>query len=120
MNCRYGRNEYNGSGLLIYRGALTGQAGPIASIRLKAHRRGFQDYEYFYLLREARLGSQADAMVNSILVAKPFGPGSWRLYDTEADPGETMNLSEQHPALLDELTAAWDDYAKDVRVVLSK
>jgi arylsulfatase len=55
----------------------------------------------------------------AVLVAKPFGPGSWRLYDTAKDPGETTDLSMQHPAMLEELRAAWDRYADDVGVVLS-
>lgn len=55
----------------------------------------------------------------AVLVAKPFGPGSWQLYDTVNDPGETADLSPKHPAILEELKAAWDRYAKDVGVVLS-
>ncbi|MGB2822770.1 MAG: glycoside hydrolase domain-containing protein, partial [Phycisphaerae bacterium] len=74
MNCRYGGSEYNGSGLLIYRGELSGSPDPIASIRLKAHRRGFQDYEYFRLLREAGLGERADQLAGSIFLSVPFGP----------------------------------------------
>jgi hypothetical protein len=73
MNCRYGGQEYNGSGLLIYRGELAGRERPIPSIRLKAHRRGLQDYEYFWLLRQAGREQQADEMVNSIVIATPFG-----------------------------------------------
>ena len=68
--------EYNGSGLLIYRGEAIGSPDPIPSIRLKAQRRGFQDYEYFWLLREAGRGKEADALVNSILRAIPFGEAS--------------------------------------------
>ncbi len=56
----------------------------------------------------------------AVLVAKPFGPGEWRLYDTAKDPGETADLSKEQPALLDELKAAWDRYAKDVGVIASK
>jgi arylsulfatase len=56
----------------------------------------------------------------AVLVAKPFGPGSWRLYNTAKDPGETADLSTEQPAILEELKAAWDLYAKDVGVVLSK
>ena len=56
----------------------------------------------------------------AVLVAKPWGPGSWRLYNTARDPGETTDLSTQHTAILKELTEAWDRYAKDVGVVLSK
>jgi arylsulfatase len=56
----------------------------------------------------------------AVLVAKPFGPGSWRLYNTAKDPGEMVDLSTEHPAILEELKAAWDRYAKNVGVVLSK
>ena len=56
----------------------------------------------------------------AVLVAKPFGPGSWRLYNTAKDPGETADLSTEHPATLKELKADWDRYAKDVGVVLSQ
>jgi hypothetical protein len=73
MNCRYGGQEYNGSGLLVYRGTLDGRGKPLPSIRLKAHRRGLQDYEYFWLLREVGMGTQADELVNSVVVAVPFG-----------------------------------------------
>jgi len=77
MNCRYGGKEFNGSGLLIYRGELDGSGRPVASIRLKAHRRGFQDYEYFRLLSRAGMGKQADALVDSILTTVPFGRANW-------------------------------------------
>ena len=56
----------------------------------------------------------------AVLVAKPFGPGEWRLYDTARDPGETADLSAKRPAILAELKAAWAAYAKDVGVVLSE
>jgi hypothetical protein len=41
---------YNGSGQLIYRGVVMNYRQPIPSIRLKAQRRGLQDFEYFWLL----------------------------------------------------------------------
>jgi hypothetical protein len=88
MNCRYGGHEYNGSGLLIYRGALAGRERPIPSIRLKAHRRGLQDYEYFWLLRQARREQQADEMVNSIVIATPFGRAAVGNVDTWKHNGE--------------------------------
>lgn len=68
--------EYNASGLLIYRGDAIGSPGPIPSIRLKAHRRGFQDYEYFWLLREAGKEKEADEIVDSVIHAVPFGRAS--------------------------------------------
>ncbi len=54
----------------------------------------------------------------AVLVAKPYGPGEWRLYDTAKDPGETADLSTEHPEILEELVTAWGRYAKDVGVVL--
>ncbi len=80
MNVSFSRNKYNGSGLLIYRGTkeMTGSTDPVASIRLKAHRRGFQDYEYFWLLAQAGQGDKADAMVDEIVHGKPFGRASLR------------------------------------------
>ncbi|KKK97272.1 hypothetical protein LCGC14_2654400, partial [marine sediment metagenome] len=78
MNVSYGRNEYNGSGLLIFRGTkeMTGSTGPVATIRLKGHRRGFQDYEYFWLLAKAGKGKAADELVDGIVHAEPFGAAS--------------------------------------------
>jgi hypothetical protein len=73
-NFKEPRRIYNGSGQLIYRGAVMGYSQPIPSIRLKAQRRGLQDYEYFWLLAE-RTGSKAasDAIVDGIIYKKPFG-----------------------------------------------
>jgi arylsulfatase len=56
----------------------------------------------------------------AVLVAKPFGPGTWKLYNTTKDPGETRDLSKERPEILKELQAAWGRYAKGVGVVLSK
>ncbi len=76
MNFRSGRNEFNGSGLLIYRGRTIGRADPVPSIRLKAHRRGFQDYEYFWLLSQAGKARQADRLVDAVVRKFPFGRAS--------------------------------------------
>ena len=73
INCRYGSNQFNGSGLLIYRGAPMGLTGPVPSIRLKALRRGLQDYEYFWLLRQYGRGGDADQLVYDIVHTTPFG-----------------------------------------------
>jgi hypothetical protein len=65
---------YNGSGQLIYRGVVMNYHQPIPSIRLKAQRRGLQDYEYFWLLAQ-KTGDKraADELVNSIVYKRPFG-----------------------------------------------
>jgi glycosyl hydrolase family 123 len=73
---------FNGSGQLIYRGDVMGYREPIASIRLKAQRRGLQDYEYFWLLSQTAGGkTAADALVNSVIYKKPFGEAA--MLDTE-------------------------------------
>jgi arylsulfatase len=53
----------------------------------------------------------------AVLVAKPFGPATWQLFNTTEDPGETRDLSKEKPAMLEELKRTWDRYAKDVGVV---
>jgi len=73
---------YNGSGQLIYRGDVMQYRQPIPSIRLKAQRRGLQDYEYFWLL-EQKTGSKksADDIVNGVVYKRPFGRKA--MLDTE-------------------------------------
>ena len=73
---------YNGSGQLIYRGAVMNYGKPVPSIRLKAQRRGLQDYEYFWLLAQ-KTGNRkrADELVNSIVYKRPFGAAA--MLDTE-------------------------------------
>ncbi len=56
----------------------------------------------------------------AVLVAKPFGPATWQLFNTREDPGETRDLSKEKPAMLEELKRAWDRYAKEVGVVSSE
>jgi arylsulfatase len=51
-------------------------------------------------------------------VAPPYGPGKWQLYNLAEDPGETRDLADEMPDLLNELRAAWDQYARNVGVVL--
>lgn len=89
-NFKEPRRIYNGSGQLIYRGAVMGYSQPIPSIRLKAQRRGLQDYEYFWLLAErTETKAASDAIVNSIIHKNPFGKAA--MFDTEIwrnDPDE--------------------------------
>jgi hypothetical protein len=48
-----GRAVFNGEGALFYPGADAGLDGPVASMRLKQIREGFEDYEYLKLLADA-------------------------------------------------------------------
>ncbi|MCC7496597.1 MAG: DUF4091 domain-containing protein [Bryobacterales bacterium] len=78
-NFKDNHRVYNGSGQLIYRGAVMGYREPIASVRLKAQRRGLQDYEYFWLLAEKRgKREEANAAVNRIVYKRPFGVTAMR------------------------------------------
>jgi hypothetical protein len=49
---------------------------PVPSIRLKAQRRGLQDYEYFKLLAGGRGEAEADRIVNEVVFGRPFGEKS--------------------------------------------
>ncbi len=53
-----------------------GLSGPVPSIRLKALRRGLQDYEYFWLLRQEGRGADADRLVDGVVHTVPFGAAS--------------------------------------------
>jgi arylsulfatase len=53
----------------------------------------------------------------AVSVAPPYGSGEWKLYDVVSDPGETRDLSVEHPEKLSELRVAWDRYAGDVGVI---
>ena len=54
----------------------------------------------------------------AVLVAKPYGQAVWELYDVASDPGETRNLADEMPDLLEELKAAWGQYAEEVGVIM--
>lgn len=56
----------------------------------------------------------------AVSVAPPYGTGTWYLYNLVKDPGETHDLAKAQPATLKALQAAWERYAADVGVVLSK
>ena len=55
----------------------------------------------------------------AVSVAPPYAEGTWHLYNVVDDPGETRDLANEHPEILQRLRAAWDQYATDVGVVLS-
>jgi len=54
----------NGDGVLFYPGAPAGLQEPLASFTMKSLRRGFQDYEYLWLLAQA--GKSGDDVVNQV------------------------------------------------------
>ncbi len=56
----------------------------------------------------------------AVSVAKPYGTGTWNLFNVAEDPGETRDLSDEMPDLLKDLQAAWDRYADEVGVVAAE
>lgn len=55
---------------------------------------------------------QGDWKITDISDAK------WHLFNIARDPGETHDLSAEEPARKEAMIKAWDDYARDVGVVL--
>jgi arylsulfatase A-like enzyme len=43
----------------------------------------------------------------------PFGTGGWQLYKLREDPGELVDLSDQHPERLVEMIAQWQQYKEE-------
>ena len=50
-------------------------------------------------------------------LGKPFGTGTWQLYNIETDPGEINDLSQQFSAKRDSLISEWMQYAKENGVI---
>ena len=47
----------------------------------------------------------------------PAGDATWRLFNMAEDPGETVDLSAAEPEMLQDLLAAYADYAQEVGVL---
>ncbi len=47
----------------------------------------------------------------------PFGPGDWQLYSLSEDPGELIDLSDQHPEKLAKMISQWERYKVENRVL---
>jgi hypothetical protein len=88
-----GPYAYNGEGSLFYPGADAGFDGPVASLRLKQLREGFEDYEYFKLLADQGEAELASKIVRQIA-------RSWTDWDTDA--ADLYAAREQMAARLNE------------------
>lgn len=51
-------------------------------------------------------------------ILMPAETGTWELFNLDQDPGETIDLADQHPELLSELSNAWDRFAAETGVVV--
>lgn len=47
-------------------------------------------------------------------------PGEWRLYNLADNLGESTNVADQHPDILQTMIAAYDKFAQDVGVVIPR
>jgi len=65
---KYGDKSSDGRDFLIYTGKNRSIDGPIASIRLKAIRRGVQDYEYFKLASQY---GNVDSLIKRYMTSNP-------------------------------------------------
>ena len=50
-------------------------------------------------------------------IPAPYGPGEWELFDLEADPGETKDLSKIEKETFVELLKEWDRYVSETGVI---
>ncbi len=84
------------------------------------------NWELFYQ-RAARKGrykavwltlpDQAAPQLRSALQAS-HATGRWQLFDLAADPGETRDISAIEPKILKSLVAQWNDYARQVGILM--
>ncbi|GAF89537.1 unnamed protein product, partial [marine sediment metagenome] len=72
-------SRYNGGGFLFYPGTPCGIDGPIACMRVKNVRDGFEDYEYLTILKKLAGKEAADRIVNTI------SPSWWEFSKEPAD-----------------------------------
>jgi len=95
-----------GNGVLLYPGSrlpdvgLPPIEGPLPSLRMKAYRRGLQDFEYAWLLAQAGRREAADAIVRRVVPvalteAKIPGEPPW-----SADPNDWYRMREELAAAL--------------------
>ncbi|RCK57311.1 Arylsulfatase [Candida viswanathii] len=53
----------------------------------------------------------------AVFIPKPFGPEKWQLFNIIKDPGETKDLAETDPKVLEELTGHWAVYAAETGLI---
>jgi arylsulfatase len=50
-------------------------------------------------------------------IREPFGASDWQLFDMKVDPGESNDVADQYPEVIQDLADKWDVYADEVGVV---
>jgi arylsulfatase A-like enzyme len=54
-----------------------------------------------------------DGVWKILWMPPPFGTGDWQLYNLSNDPGELVDLSDQHPERLVKMIAQWEQYKQE-------
>ncbi|MDY6796390.1 MAG: DUF4091 domain-containing protein [Actinomycetota bacterium] len=75
----------NGDGTLFYPGKPRSIPGPVCSMRLKSWRRGAQDYEYMWLLKQRGEKDMVDRLVREIITSA-FGDAAGGTTSWSKDP----------------------------------
>ncbi|KAG0673775.1 hypothetical protein C6P41_001226 [Kluyveromyces marxianus] len=53
----------------------------------------------------------------AVYIPPPFGEGVWALFDVKDDPGETNNISEQFPDVMERMLDHWSIYKSETGLV---
>ena len=48
----------------------------------------------------------------------PYGNDDWQLFNLHSDLGESIDLSDESPEIVDRFEQAWDEYARDNNVII--
>ena len=107
-----------GNGVLFYSGArlpdigLPAIDGPVSGLRMKAYRRGLQDYEYCWLLSQKGKGAVADALIRKVipiaLTDALTAPASSGAVSEKAEQNKAVAATSTGPA-----KAAWKTDSND-------
>jgi len=110
-----GKQVLNGDALLIYPGEFVGLDGPVSCIRLKALRRGSQDFEYMRLLSQ-RTGNKraADEVVDGVLFramheALKTGQDYWKPKERDSRSHDPEQWDKARRSLAERILGAGKD-----------
>ena len=53
-----------------------------------------------------------------VSLGKPWDDGNWKLYNLMDDISQTRDLAKEQPGVLAEMEQHWEQYQKDVNVVM--
>jgi hypothetical protein len=117
LNPRNWNEDLQGNGIMFYPGGqlhtihLPNIAGPVPSFRMKVWRRGMQDFEYLWLLKNSARERQADAFA-SRLVKSALNAGGYSPYWN--DPLWT------HPGNWSHDPKQWEQIRREMAALISK